>query len=124
MIRVCTVCRSSFRRYHLCDRVAGGVWCENCVAQSPCVVEQHPEGCMTAVFSQSQIKNIHEDGVLHLSLHAEEDGSLLLSLWDTEDQARRGGAYLRLQLTEEQLSLVQETEGLLNSLLSVFPGIV
>ena len=55
----------------------------------------------------AKITNIH-DRTIHLSLHAEKDREkdvsyLLLSLWDHEEQARNGGAYIALELTSGQL---------------------
>lgn len=49
-----------------------------------------------------------KDGVLHLSIHTEVNGDPLLSLWDSEEQARRGGTYVQLQLTEIQQILLEK----------------
>ena len=57
--------------------------------------------------AKNNISNL-KDGVLHLSIHSEKDGRVLLSLWDTERGARQGGLYTPIRLTEEQVEELED----------------
>lgn len=58
----------------------------------------------------NKIDNVESNNIIHLSVHTESGGRKLLSLWDTERQARRGGAYVPLALTKEQMNKISAAQ--------------
>jgi hypothetical protein len=54
------------------------------------------------------VTNIDDDGAIHLTVHSEDDGRLLLSLWDDAETAKTQGSYVRVVLTEEQLRQIRK----------------